>query len=352
MMKGKKISLLFFLLLVLCACGSKRSHDPLGESGRTTRTENLLAHLKQQADTAGYLFGHVDATLYGVGWSGDSDRSDVLSLVNDQPALLGLDISGIGEKGQTHNSEGISFSIIRKAALSHFDKGGVVLLTWHPIARLDEEHFNSVADSVAEFVKSLVTPYKVHVPVLLRLLPDNMGWWGSLSEEDYQDLWQSFVSRMEKNDVVNALYVYSFSGTMRYPGDENVDFIEWNELCPEITDTLNQGNLQRQNKVFATYQKSLRTHLSTLKQFCKEHDKPMALMTGFRGLRAKDWWTAVLEPVVDQFPLTYILFGPNGDQAPGKFFVPYPGQQSASDFVKFYNAPRSLFLHDVNALYI
>lgn len=50
----------------------KKANDPLAESGRTQRTENLLTNLKAYGDSGIYLFGHHDDTVYGIGWKGDS----------------------------------------------------------------------------------------------------------------------------------------------------------------------------------------------------------------------------------------------------------------------------------------
>ena len=82
--------------LVLASCGGnqQKADDPLADSGRTQRTENLLSNLKVLGDSAVYLFGHHDDTVYGIGWEADytndstiHERSDVKSICNDFPAL-------------------------------------------------------------------------------------------------------------------------------------------------------------------------------------------------------------------------------------------------------------------------
>ncbi len=50
--------------------------------------------------------------------------------------------------------------------------------------------------------------------------------------------------------------------------------------------------------------------------------------------------------------MSYVLVWRNAHDRPGHFFAPYPGQQSASDFVNFYNLKPTLFLHDLNGLYL
>ena len=46
---------------LLFSCGKKKADDPMGDNGRTKRTENLLYHLSD-ITKQGYLFGHQDAT--------------------------------------------------------------------------------------------------------------------------------------------------------------------------------------------------------------------------------------------------------------------------------------------------
>jgi mannan endo-1,4-beta-mannosidase len=341
-----KYSYLFILLLALCACGRSSSHDPLGDTGKTQRTEHLLANLTLQADSAGYLFGHSDASLYGVGWDGDSLRSDVHDVCGDQPALLGLDLTGVGQ-GRTANARGTAFSRIRTAAMNHFDRGGAVVIDWRPTANTRGDALKQEMDSLASFLRGLVMPYGMHVPVLLQALPDGEGWWGRLSDADYRRLWQLLAERLQEADVHNVLLVYSYSGPWResrYPGDKLVNLLGIRLFTtPSASD----------RSASAVYGQRLESALRQLAPVVKQHHKPMAIaMTGMRGVADDHWWTEVLAPVIDRYPLAYVLFGPNANRQPGDYYVPYPGQQSASDFVKFYNRARSLFLSNVNGLYL
>ena len=77
----KKIIILSLVasFMLTMSCSKKKADDPLAESGRTQRTENLLANLRE-ISANGYLVGHQDDPVYGVGWVGDSCRSDVKSV--------------------------------------------------------------------------------------------------------------------------------------------------------------------------------------------------------------------------------------------------------------------------------
>ena len=88
----KKIILSLAMAAAIVSCNSSKTvDDPLAESGRTQRTENLLANLRE-ISANGYLVGHQDDPVYGVGWVGDSCRSDVKSVCNDFPAVIGFDL--------------------------------------------------------------------------------------------------------------------------------------------------------------------------------------------------------------------------------------------------------------------
>ena len=183
----KKNIILFMVATVMltASCDKKKADDPLAESGRTQRTENLLANLKASAEK-GYLVGHQDATVYGIGWVGDSCRSDVKSVCDDFPAIVGFDLGHI-EMGDSVNLDGVPFDRMREEIIRQYDRGGMVTLSWHldnpltggsawvnPDSLTDQEKqtvasvleggechekFLGWLDTLAEFLNSLETPY-------------------------------------------------------------------------------------------------------------------------------------------------------------------------------------------------
>ena len=64
----KKVILFAIAAMVVFSCGKKKADDPLADTGRTQRTENLLNNLKKLS-AEGYLVGHQDDTVYGIGWA-------------------------------------------------------------------------------------------------------------------------------------------------------------------------------------------------------------------------------------------------------------------------------------------
>lgn len=386
-MKTTLITGILASALALASCGGnqQKADDPLADSGRTQRTENLLANMKTQADSVGYMFGHHDDTVYGIGWVGDSARSDVKSVCNDYPALLSFDLGHL-ELGDSVNLDGVPFERIRQEIFNHFNRGGMITLSWHldnpltgesawvkPDSLTDEqkqtvasvleggaqhEKFMGWLDRVADFLNSLETPYGVKVPVLFRPWHEHTGswfWWGQnlCTAEQYKALWQLTYDRFREKDVTNVLWAYS-PGTEpdgdetkyleRYPGDGIIDLLGVDSYCRgEENDTV----------AYAAYTAQLDRMLDMMCRVAKQHGKAVALTeTGYEGLKYDTWWTQVLEPVLDKHPVSYVLVWRNAHDEPTHFFAPYPGQRTVSDFVKFYNAPRTLFLHDVNGLYL
>ena len=326
--------------LVIASCGGNKhkADDPLADSGRTQRTENLLSNLKQLGDSAVYLFGHQDDTLYGIGWSFETidstasqQHSDIKSICNDYPALVGFDITGI-EKGNRQTANGISLDRIRQEVVNAYNDNGIVTLSL-TISATDN------TESLAAFLNSLETPYGVRVPVLLRLR-------GKQSKEQ----WQSLSQGLKDNDVTNALLVYApvvdsltteAKYMEQYPGDEIIDIMGINLYCkaPE-GDTIQVAN----------YASLLDKQLTMLASLGKQHGKPIALAeTGYNGIKTDNWWTRTLATILDKHPISYVLLWHNAN--PDSYYVPFPGHMSTSDFVRFYNLPATLFRHDVNGPY-
>ena len=211
---------------------------------------------------------------------------------------------------------------------------------------------------MADFINSLETPYGVKVPVVFRPWHEHTGswfWWGQdfCTAEQYKALWKMTAERLKEKGVVNALLAYS-PGTEpngevekyleRYPGDEIIDVLGLDAYCsaPDADSTL-----------ILDFAQKLDRNLAMVAKVAKEHGKAMALTeTGYEGIKTAEWWTMTLAPILAKHPISFILVWRNARENPIHHFAPYPGHISASDFIKFYNLNETLFLHDVNALYL
>lgn len=133
--------LLSIFLLTVISCMEKKSsgnREKMSSPKRTAETENLLRNLKAIAAT-GFMFGHQDDPLYGVTWEGDSGRSDVQSVTGDYPAVMGFDIGKIEHESEK-NIDNVSFEIIREEIIRHYQRGGMITVSWHadnPLTRGD-----------------------------------------------------------------------------------------------------------------------------------------------------------------------------------------------------------------------
>ena len=77
----------------------------------------------------------------------------------------------------------------------------------------------------------------------------------------------------------------------------------------------------------------------------KENGKLYALTEcGYKNIPDSTWWTRVLQPIVENYSVSYLLPWRNYYK---EYFAPDVDQVSAADFKKFYEAQKSLFLKDI-----
>lgn len=355
-------------------CTAKEVTDSEVKAGslRTVETQNLLKNLKSFPEN-GFMFGHQDDTAYGIGWDGDQNRSDVKSVCGDYPAVCGWDLGHI-ELGVDKNLDNIPFERIRQDIIAQYLRGGLNTVSWHlnnPLTGGDawdvktagvvtsvlpggakHDQFIGWLGKLATFLNSLTAPDGKKVPVLFRPWHEHTGswfWWGRshCTPEQYKELWKMTHDYLSSHGVNNLLYAYSPGGEdkvedyiERYPGDNYVDLLGFD--CYPSADV--QGT--------DAYRKSMTTVLTYLTQLGKEHNKPIAVTeTGLEALPIADWWTEVLFPLVDKYPISYVLVWRNAREKPNHFYAPYPGQASAQNFVEFYNYPKTKFCSDIKNLY-
>ncbi|HOV72301.1 MAG TPA: beta-mannosidase, partial [Dysgonamonadaceae bacterium] len=84
----------------------------------------------------------------------------------------------------------------------------------------------------------------------------------------------------------------------------------------------------------------------------KKRNKPIALTeTGLEAIPIANWWTGVLLPIVDKYPISYVMVWRNARERENHYYAPYPGQKSAADFIKFYHYSKTFFCKDIPNLY-
>ncbi len=371
------LPVLLSLLLIPGGACTERKKTTDAASGtitlqRSAGAANLLQSLKK-IPYRGFMFGHQDDPLYGVTWEGDSGRSDVQRVTGDYPAVMGFDIGRI-EQDSEKNIDNVSFAIIRREIIRQYERGGMITVSWHadnPLTGGDawdvnrndvvrsvlsggEKHdlFLGWLDRAAAFFSSLVTADGTKVPVVFRPWHEHTGswfWWGKdhCSVEEYKALWALTRTHFEKAGVHQLLYAYSpdLQGPgeiymERYPGDDYVDVLGLD------------GYHRNNEEGIAAYVSSLETILSFMTEEGRVRNKPIALTeTGLEAIPIADWWTRVLLPVAERYPISYVMVWRNARERPNHYYAPYPGQLSADDFVTFYEHPRTLFSKDIPSLY-
>ena len=339
----------------------------------TPETQNLLKNLKI-ISKKGFMFGHQDDPLYGIGWEGDDGRSDVKSVVGDYPAVMGFDLGRI-ELGNEKNIDNVSFEKIRQEIVRQYQRGGMITMSWHvnnPLTNGDawdvKNGENTVASvlpggqnhdkflcwlqNAADFFNSLKTGDGTKIPIVFRPWHEHTGswfWWGKdlCSPEEYKQLWKMTVDFMQGKGVNNLIYTYSpdIQGPgqiymERYPGDEYVDI-------------LGLDGYHRDNEAgIESFQNSLNTILSFMTEEGEKRNKPIALTeTGLEAIPIANWWTGVLLPIIEKYPISYVMVWRNARERDNHFYAPYPGQKSAADFIKFYRHPKTFFCKDIPNLY-
>lgn len=355
---------------MLTACSSpKKDSTNKGTTAatRTAETEALLRGLKQIPEK-GFMFGHHDDTVYGIGWEGEEGRSDVKSVCGDYPAVISFDLGEL-ELGGDSTLDKVPFRKIKQEIINQYRRGGMVSLSWHvrnpktggdawdvsdstvvasilPGGECHRKFSGWLAD-MAGFLNSLQTPEGVKIPVLFRPWHEHTGswfWWGErlCTTDEYKQLWTMTVDSLRAHGVDNALYAYS-SGTEpkstaryleRYPGDEYIDLLGF--------DAYRFDN---------TFPAILDKALAVVDSVARSHDKVIAVTEfGYEGIPDKTWWTREVLPVMQSYPVAYALVWRNAREQVTHFYAPYPGQMSAEDFVEFYNHPKTLFAADVKPL--
>jgi mannan endo-1,4-beta-mannosidase len=323
------------------------------------------------------LFGHQHATEYGHGWSNEPNRSDVKSVTGSNPAVVGVDFSGLS--GRPKESIERTKASLRKQIVDTYDRGGVTTVAWHfsnpasaggfywkdsvsaPAVALlipggsHHAQYKEILRTVADLANSVKGKDGKLAPMIFRPYHEFDGgwfWWGKphCKREDFISLWQFTVGYLRDSlQVHNFLYAFSpdckFNSEAeyleRYPGDEWVDLLG-------VDNYADFGRDGRYN-LDAGIRK-----LKIVSDYARKADKLAAFTeTGLESIPNPTWWTATLLKALkaQDMRLAYVLVWRNDARSPTHFYAPYPGHTSVPDFLQFYQDPYTLFETDLRKVY-
>lgn len=342
-----------------------------------TPAQELMRRL-EKLSRKGIMFGHQDDAFYGTTWStiGNMPKemnetpevfSDTYLVVGDYPAVMGFDLGGI-ELGKDRNLDGVPFDRIREVIRTHYRRGGIITISWHPRNPLTggdawdvknsatvrsilpggERHevFREWMTRVGDFLKSLKTNDGRAIPVILRPWHEYNGswfWWGEklCSDVEFKGLWnmfQDFINGygLKENIVWSCSPNLQGNWTMehfleRWPGNDRVDLI---------------GEDAYQWGTEKDFVEQTKADLKFLSDFAGRSGKLLAMTEcGYRNSPDPTWWTRVLKPVLESVRLSYMLCWRNYYK---EHFGVAPDMVTRDDFVEFYNDGNTLFLRDID----
>lgn len=361
-----KTKIYLLLIPVLFFGLSTWASEPVPSDPKATPEAVKLYQQMLKLQQKGLMFGHQDAFAYGTTWYAQEGRSDVKDVCGDHPAIIGWELGHL-ELGDAYSLDSVYFENIRKG-VNYADKiGAINTISWHfrnvltggtawdvtskkTVASMlpgGEKHelYRQYLDKLATFMLSLKTDNGKYIPVLFRPFHEHTGswfWWGKnlCTVDEYKTLWRFTVNylRNEKN-IHHLLFSYSTDRVEttgeyleRYPGDDLIDLVGF--------DLYDRG---------ADYQSALGNCAKIVTQIAAEKGKIAAVTeAGDPSGKQTAWWTKKILETLRPYNLSYVLVWRNSfTKTKDVPFGPYPGSPSESDFVKFYNDPKTLFLKDI-----
>ena len=359
--------------LSMLACTTAKNAEP--EKTGAQQLFERLDSLRQK----GYMFGHQDDPMYGLTWEYDKDSSDVKNVCGDYPAVMGFELGGI-EMADAKSLDSVPFTRITEEVINHYQRGGIITLSWHPRNPLTTiegggnagqkfpegtawdvtdstvvknilpggtkyELFQTWMQRLSDFLATLKTADGKKIPILFRPWHENTGswfWWGEklCTAEEYKALWNMLQDKLNADGFDNLLWAYSPGMAAdltaekyleRYPGDDRIGMVG--------IDGYQWGSKE-------DFVAQLDQNLTMLTQFAADHGKIPALTEcGLKNLTDPTWWTSTLTPVLDKHAISYFLVWRNYKK---EWFGPAPSKPDAPYFKEMYAKENVLFLKDIS----
>ena len=141
MTKSKFFSVILMALSVMsCSDIEKETVN------KTPEAEEMLDKLRDISAEKKFMFGHHDDPVYGIGWDGDENRSDVKSVCGDYPAIMSFDLGRMEIFGDK-TLDNVPLDRIRKEVIAQYERGGMSSFSWHVDNPLTGKDSWDVSDS-------------------------------------------------------------------------------------------------------------------------------------------------------------------------------------------------------------
>ncbi|OJW15282.1 glycosyl hydrolase [Mucilaginibacter sp. 44-25] len=358
MLRPLTFNIFCLLLVAFTLPATAQLYNP--SDGQATNQTRQLYYSMQRLVGAGTIFGHHDDTAYGVGWCFVKEQSDVKSVTGSYPALYGWDLAKI-EHDSIRDINGIPFKYQKQLVKEAYRRGGINTFCWH----MDNPANGKTAwDTSMRTVKELLPGGTAHatylqwldkaaaylnelrgddgelIPILFRPfheLTGNWFWWGAntCAPDEFKQLWRFTIDYLRQTKKLHQLLVVFSEADFnseaefmqRYPGSAYVDFLGFDNYCYKNVDD---------------YKRNLDKRLAIIDTIAaREHKLACLPETGYEQIPQANWWTTVLLPILQRHKASYVMAWRNG--RPDHYYVPYPGQVSEADFVRFFNSGAVIF---------
>lgn len=326
----------------------------------TTPAEELIGIIKNSVDQQKIMLGHQDATVYGHSWSYEPNRSDVLDIVGDYPAVMGWDLGDV-EFGHDKNLDGVPFDLIAQEIKSQHRRGGINTISWHAYnpyggTAWDEgegmvtsvleggsnyEMFQERLGKVADFMASLRDDEGRLIPIIFRPWHEHNGnwfWWGEkwCTHQEYRDLWNMTYNYMAARGLDNLVWCYmpDFDAEDKAPKVEQYDMVGFDEYP-------HKGKIDH-------FKSHFKAKMELMKEYSTKYNKIMTVSeTGYETMPMDSWFTEVILPMIKGEPVSYILFWRNAWDRPDHFFCSFKGHSSEDDFRSFVESPEIITVKEI-----
>lgn len=369
----KKLITLCLMLLAVNAAVKAQGISLATDPNATKETQALYNYLFDVQKNYTML-GHHDGLAYGHGWRDNLGKSDVKQMTGSQEAVCGLDFGKI-EHGHEININRVPFDKMREIVKYAYRQRQVIMICWHvdnpmtyqenltyPVGTSWDNSSNDVVreilkdgsvinlrfkgwmDNLAGYIKTLKDDDGTPIPFIFRPWHEHTqawNWWGKkcATEQEFIDLWRFTITYLRDHHDIHNM-IYSISPQMdteltkqdylfRWPGDEYVDFLGMD--CYH----------GRNKEAFAV-------NVKNISELSQEKKKPCAVTeTGIEGVKYPTYFTEEVLPALKGNQLSFVMFWRNDDEMKDHHFLPFKGDVSEKDFVKFCKDSKVLLLKDL-----